>query len=361
MNERPWLFSHYKDLRGKIPFTSLGNYPSPVHRLEHLSKKTGADIWIKRDDTASDIYGGNKCRMMEWIIPDAISKGRKSLVTWGALGSNQVLSSVIYGMHMGYSDIVAVHNDQPYHPYVKRNFLISTSLGVQQYMAENPLLFIMTLGREYLKKYASGKKPYLIPLLGSSPLSILSYLDAALELKKQIEAGDCPAPDYIFITVGTGGTAAGLILGSLLFREIGKVVGVRIIEKAYVNEAIVAWEIRRTIKFLKKLGVELGLNRVTKKDIMMIHDFFGEGYAEPTGEAVSAIRLVKELEGIDLDITYTAKSMAALFAHAAKDKKKRYLFWHTLNTVDLGPFTEKLPDNDHIPERFRRYLTDEGK
>jgi len=354
MVRHPLLFEKYPVLEGSIPFCRLGVYPSRVHRLDAISQKTDADIWIKRDDQASCVYGGNKCRMMEWIIPDAVSKGRKSLVTWGALGSNQVLGSVIYGKRMGFDDISAVHNWQPSQPYVKRNFLISTALGVKQYFSKNSLVYLIKLISVYLKKLITGKKPYLVPLLGSSPLSVLSYFDAALELQRQVHAGECPRPDYIYITVGTGGTAAGLILGSLVCGDIGTVVGVRVLERIFVNEYMMAWEINRTLRYLRRHGVDVGIRRLGPRDINLIHDYIGKGYAEKTPEAIRSSELLARDESINLDLTYTGKTMAAMLDTAKNIPGRTFLFWHTLNSVDLSEFTGNLPDIDSLKPCFRK-------
>ncbi len=354
MGKTPLLFEKYPQLNGKIPFCRLGEYPSRVHRLDVISQKTGTDIWIKRDDEASCVYGGNKCRMMEWIIPDAISLGRKSLVTWGALGSNQVLGSVIYGKRMGFDDISAVHNWQPYQAYVRRNFLISTALGVKQYFSKNSFVYLIKLISVYMKKLITRKKPYLVPLLGSSPLSVLSYFDAALELQRQMHAGECPRPDYIYITVGTGGTAAGLILGSLVCGDIGTVIGVRVLERIFVNEYMMAWEINRTLRYLRRQGVDVGIRRIRPRDINLMHDYIGEGYAEKTPEAIQSSELLARDERINLDLTYTGKTMAAMLDKAKNMPGRTFLFWHTLNSVDLSEFTGNLPDIDSLKPCFRK-------
>ena len=356
MEKRPLVFERYPQLENIVPFCRLGDYPSRVHRLNEISRKTGASVWIKRDDEASCVYGGNKCRMMEWIIPDAVSKGRKSLVTWGALGSNQVLGSVIYGKRMGFDDISAVHNWQPYQPYVKRNFLISTALGVKQYFSKNSLVYLVKLISVYLRKLLTGKKPYLVPLLGSSPLSVLSYFDAALELQKQVNNGECPRPDYIYITVGTGGTAAGLLLGSIVCGDIGTVVGVRVLERVFVNECMMAWEINRTLRYLRRHNVDLGIRRVHARDINILHGYIGEGYAEKTGEGERSKDLLADDEGIALDLTYTGKTMAAMLDAVKKKPGKNYLFWHTLNSVDLDEYTCNLPDTGSLKPCFQKYL-----
>ena len=43
--------------------------PSPVHRLERLTRHLGgAEIWAKREDCNSGIaYGGNKTRKLEYL------------------------------------------------------------------------------------------------------------------------------------------------------------------------------------------------------------------------------------------------------------------------------------------------------
>lgn len=357
MRERPRLFETYPVLKEKVAFSPLGNFPSPVEHLKKLSNVTGADVWIKRDDCASNIYGGNKCRMMEWIIADAVKKGRKSLITWGAVGSNQILSSVIYGHLAGFKDITALYNDQPFQPYVTKNFLISTSLGVKQVIGKNIPVYGIKLISTYMSKLLRGKRPYLIPLVGSSPVSVLSYLDAALEIKEQIQEGYCPKPDYIFITVGTGGTAAGLMLGAMAFGGTGKVMGVRVLEKVFVNERIIAWEMNRAIRFLEKMGADLSIHKAKAADIGLIHDFIGDGYAESTKEGQAAIDLVRDTEGLDLDVTYTGKTMAAMLDFIKRKKGSTFLFWHTLNTVDLSPYIDKLPDLSKVSKDFIPFIT----
>ena len=353
---RPLLFSRYPALKSRIPFTPFGNYPSAVEHLDNLSRHTGSDIWIKRDDCASSILGGNKCRMMEWVIPDAVNRGRKSLVSWGALGSNQVLASSIFGKRAGFDDITAIYSRQPCHDYVRENFLISTTLGVVQKLGQNSVSFALRLAGSYIWKLITGGKPYLIPLVGSSPVSVLSHFDAALELEQQIRSGECPRPDRIFVTVGTGGTAAGLILGSMVLGNIGEVVGVSVIEKTYVNKRMIAWEINRAVRYLKRRGVNLGVGRVKASDINLVQGYMGSAYAEPTSRGLKAIDLLKDLEDITLDVTYTSKTMAAMLDCIREHENGRFLFWHTKNTIDMKEYTEHLPDISELDRCFRKYL-----
>src|SRR5690242_8508585 len=45
-----FLFAAYPTLYNKIPYLSLANLPTPVEKLDSLSKELGVNLYIKRDD-----------------------------------------------------------------------------------------------------------------------------------------------------------------------------------------------------------------------------------------------------------------------------------------------------------------------
>src|SRR5271157_758542 len=56
------------NLPDRFPRHPLMFGPSPVHRLERLSRELGLDVWAKRDDVSSGLaFGGNKIRKLEWL------------------------------------------------------------------------------------------------------------------------------------------------------------------------------------------------------------------------------------------------------------------------------------------------------
>src|SRR5215212_8648839 len=59
--------------------------PSPVHRLERLTRHLGgATLWAKRDDCNSGLaYGGNKTRKLEYLVADALAQDCDTLVSIG--------------------------------------------------------------------------------------------------------------------------------------------------------------------------------------------------------------------------------------------------------------------------------------
>ena len=85
---KPLLFEAYPGLEA-VPWVSLGNFPTPIQRLTKLGEAKGfKNLYVKRDDKSSPIYGGNKVRKLEWVLADAKEKGRKTLITVGGSGSN---------------------------------------------------------------------------------------------------------------------------------------------------------------------------------------------------------------------------------------------------------------------------------
>ena len=49
----------------------LGQFPTPMHRLDNMSRVLGRNIYIKRDDMTGVSTGGNKVRKLEYLLYDA--------------------------------------------------------------------------------------------------------------------------------------------------------------------------------------------------------------------------------------------------------------------------------------------------
>jgi 1-aminocyclopropane-1-carboxylate deaminase len=88
--------------------TLLYSYPPPIEHLKRLSlelsglEKEGTKFWIKREDSNSGLaFGGNKIRKLEYVLPDALSKGATVLVTTGGLQSNHMRQVAAAGARYG--------------------------------------------------------------------------------------------------------------------------------------------------------------------------------------------------------------------------------------------------------------------
>ena len=77
------------DLARRFHRCPLAFLPSPIHRLERLSRELGIEVWAKRDDVSSGLaYGGNKVRKLEFLASDALAQGCDTLVSIGGVQSN---------------------------------------------------------------------------------------------------------------------------------------------------------------------------------------------------------------------------------------------------------------------------------
>ena len=62
----------------------------------------------------------------------------------------------------------------------------------------------------------------------SVPLGTLGFVNAAIELQNQIDAGVIPPIDELFVSVGSTGTCAGIALGLELINSPIHVTGVSV-------------------------------------------------------------------------------------------------------------------------------------
>ena len=78
--------------------------PSPVHRLDRLTRHLGGDasIWAEREDCNSGIaYGGNKTRKLEYLVADAPATGCDTLVSIGGVQSDHTRQVAAVAAHVG--------------------------------------------------------------------------------------------------------------------------------------------------------------------------------------------------------------------------------------------------------------------
>ena len=362
------LFEQYPILRDKLPYVSLGEFPTPVQKLEQLGADLGVShLYVKRDDLSGEPYGGNKIRKLEFLLGNALRAGAKEVLTFGGAGSNHALATAIYAQLLGLKSI-SMLIPQPNAHYVRRNLLMSHYCGAEMHLYEAemqscinmPLSFLATTYQLLRHGLKSGRFPQVIPWGGSSPLGVIGFVNAAFELKEQIENGDIPEPDYVYVASGTMGTAAGLMLGLRAANMKSRVISVRVIGEKLCNAKGMVRLIGKTSSLLCSLEPSFPQFQFFEEDMDIIHGFFGEQYAQFTKEGMEAVARMKESEGIKLDGTYTGKALAAIIDDAKnKDlKDKVILFWHTLNTRDFSDVISAV-DYRKLPGGFHRYFEEE--
>jgi len=342
------IFSRFPALKGKIPFVPLASLPTPITYMEKLSSRLGAEVWVKRDGLTHPVYGGNKIRKFEFIFADILRRGARVVITGGGLGSHHTLATAVIARQFGIK-AVCCYFCEPISEEVRRNLLMSVPLGIEaHFCGDYPGLALSFLWQYIRYLVLSRKLPYFIYPGASGTLGILGYVNAALEIKEQLDSMGIPEPEAIFVAVGSCGTFAGLLLGAKLANLRSRIIGVRVIEESIANPGKVARMVNRTARFLRNLDPAIPLVEIKPQQVELLGGYLGPGYAYPTPEALKAVELAGELEGLPLETTYTGKAMAALMDYARANPRSRLLF------IDTFAEHPTLEEGDYrlLPERF---------
>jgi len=349
---KPLLFDALPGLERRVPWIPLVDAPTPVQFLERLSARVGREVWIKRDDQSSAVYGGNKPRKLEFILAEAVSRGAKTLVTGGGLGTNHGLATLIFGRRMGFHVVLGLF-DQPVTDHVRRSLLLFHAFGAEMVYLGSKLRGVLQYGViERIRRRAAC----FIPLGGSSPTGVLGFVNAGLELAAQFERKEMPLPRAVFVAVGSCGTLAGLVMGLRLAGVPVPVVGVQVAPRIVVRPCAALRLARRTQRLVRRRAGRAVDFRLSVLDFPMDRIQYGPGYGHPTEGGRSALKLMAETEGIRLEPTYTAKTFAAVLDHSKQGAPAGpLLFWNTFNSVDLAARAGRV-DPLSLPRPFHRFF-----
>ncbi len=322
----------------------------PITPLEHLVglSRPGVDLWVKRDDLTSPLYGGNKVRKLAHLLADAKARGARRLVTLGAVGSHHVLATTVFGKQAGF-DVAAVLVPQPRTTHVVDNVRADIAQGLDV-RAASAWALVPFLVLFVLKAFA--RDTLFITVGGSNVEGSLGYVDAARELAAQVRAGEMPEPDVIVVACGSGGTVAGLAAGLALEGMASRILAVSV----STPPRVVSFLTRRlTRKVLRRLGESRHIASALAR-IEFEHRYLGEGYGYPTLEGAEALALAAA-NGLKLDPTYTAKTFAAALArvraYADAGEKRTVLYLNTLSSAPLAPLLTSAPNEGDIPLSVR--------
>lgn len=331
------LLARFPRLAERTPIVPLSDGPSPVVRLGRLSDSLGVpDVWLKNDGLYGTVYGGNKPRKLEFVLGDALRRKSKTLLTTGAIGTNHGLATALYGAQVGLHVGLLLTYEKP-GPDTGRQLLRMAAAGADIYYTRNHALTVAAapyfIARYWLR---DRRRPYILGPGGSSSMGALGFVNAAFELAAQVADGELPTPRSIVIPVGTGATVAGLLAGLRLTGLDSEVIGVA------VTRAPTAWPVavlrlaHNVTNLLAKRAGDRELARVGLGGLRISRDWLGPGYARPSRLSARALAMAADLEGLELDPVYTAKSMSAVIGLAQRGGLEGpVLYWHTHNAIPM--------------------------
>lgn len=354
MVEKIPLFRKYPKLN-TIPWVSVVNTPTPVHRMEQTEKQLKyKEIWVKRDDLSHDVYGGNKPRKYEFVFADILKKNKKRIFTQGAIGTNHGLATTVHAKRYGLETHLFLLEQDP-SPTVLENLLCHYHFGANLNLMKNKRQRQRTIKLRLL----FDRKAYFVVTGASSPLGTLGYVNAAFELIEQIEEGLIPEPDMLFITAGSLATCAGLVLGLELAQVKTKVVGIGVTDPSWSSKEATIDLALKALEIMRREDPSIPNVTDTIADrLIMDHSYFGGSYGASTNEAVEAIEIGKNDE-LKLEHVYTGKTLGGLIDYIRREKVSKdnvVLYWNTKSSADLNHITENMKYRD-LPKEFHKFFT----
>ncbi|WP_297506455.1 pyridoxal-phosphate dependent enzyme [Thermococcus sp.] len=318
-------------LLSPFPRVELIPWETPVQYLPEVSEAVGADVYVKRDDLTGFGIGGNKIRKLEFLLGDALSKGCDTVITMGAVHSNHAFVTALAAKKFGLEPVLILRGrEEP-----KGNYLLDRLMGIETRVFDvEKTAELAPIAEEVAEELrAKGKRPYLIPIGGASPIGTLGYVRAAGEIASQsTELG--LEFDTIVDAVGSGGTLAGLTLGLSLIGSRAKPVGIGV----GIFEGDVG---AKVLKLAEDAGKLLGVS--AKLERPRIYDYSFGAYGKIVKEVAELIRWVGTREGLLLDPVYTGKAFYGLMELAKTGELgERILFVHTGGLPGLFHYGEEM-------------------
>ena len=298
-----------------FPRVSLGIFPTPIHKLENISRLLGTNVYVKRDDLTGLGLGGNKTRKLEFLLADAKAHGAEIVFTTGGAQSNHAMLTAAAAGRLGMKAILILK---------KRGVTGRVGNQLLEHLMGTDVRFVDT--DDYADIYAEmdrvgnelGKPYYKIPCGGSNALGALGYVACAKEISDQGMRFD-----HLICAEGSGGTMAGLALGAKLFLPGTKVYGMMVDTDPF--DVV-------TPRLMCEAAALLEADVTVSDSDFTLRDMCGPGYAIASAAGNAAVSLMAQREGIFLDPVYTGKAFAGLLEMAAEGRflpEDKVLFLHS--------------------------------
>ena len=323
----------------QIDRIELANLPTPVYKLENVSRELGRNIWIKRDDFTGAEMSGNKVRKLEYSIAQALREGCDVLITAGGIQSNHARATAAAAARLGLRSHLVLNISET--PSPEGNYLLDLMLGASITLLDEKEGVTLSQKMEQIadEYRRSGHRPYIIPVGASNGIGNFGYINAVREIAEQEKKLGITF-DSIVCAVGSGGTYSGLYLGNRFFRPGGRAVGITVSDNAEYFRKVCGTIVDQTLALL-------GEEPDAEKDFTFIDGYKGLGYAISKEDELRFISDIASREGIILDPVYTGKAFYGLYSEVKKgtfDSCSDILFIHTGGQYGLFPKQDQMAE-----------------
>lgn len=322
-----------------LPRYPLLTGPTPLHRATNLEAAIGGRsprIYLKRDDLTGLAYGGNKARKLEYLIADAIARRATTIVTEGAVQSNHARLTAAAATRAGLDCILVL--DARNGEELAGNLLLDRLMGAEVRVVPDQQTRQRVMREIEGELIADGRRPYVVPTGGSTPLGTVGYVAFVLELLDQLQRLN-ESPRRLYVANGSAGTQAGIEVGVRAFSASFLVQGIGVSGTTHDLAEQTARLANATADLLH------ARQRFHYGEILVDDGFVGPGYGKATPEALDAIRLLARTEAVFLEPVYTGKAMAGLLHHIETRELRpsdSVVFLHTGGGPSVFTWGERL-------------------
>lgn len=326
----------------RFPRIYLAHLPTPLERLDRLSKELGGpEIWIKRDDCTGLSTGGNKTRKLEFLMAEAQVQQADLVITQGATQSNHARQTAAFAAKLG-MDCHILLEDRTQSTdanYLNNGNVFLDHLHGATDEKRGPGLDMNAEMEAVADKFrVQGRTVYTIPGGGSNATGALGYVNCALELLSQANDRGLVI-DHLVHATGSCGTQAGLVVGLCAMNAQIPLLGIGVRAAREQQE-------QNVFKLAQATAKKLGCPDVVKReDVAANCEYVGPGYGLPAEDTLEAISMFAQLESILLDPVYSGKGAAGLIDLIRKGhfkKGDRVVFLHTGGSAALFGYTSKF-------------------
>lgn len=297
----------------------LGALPTPLTEAPRLGAAVGIErLLIKRDDLTGFGLGGNKIRKLEYLIGDALAAGADRLVVMGGPSSNMCRAAALAARVAGLGCELVLYGDPPSHP--PTSLRLARRFGATVHFTGDPIReSVEVVARERVEELARhGSRPYLVPRGGATAIGAVGYHTAVVEVSQQLAEYGIDEVTVV-VPLGSGGTLAGILSGVSETRQGWSLVGASV--SRHPAEAR-----QQVVRVATECAGLLGTSDPTWSGRVI--DARGDGYGQVWEPARTAGELALDTEGLLLDQTYTAKTLAVVIG-LAEETTGPVLWWHT--------------------------------
>jgi len=307
--------------RPRMPLAVL---PTPLVAAPRLAGALGTGpLLVKRDDLTGFAFGGNKARLLEFLVGAAIADGADTLLTGGAAGSNFCAAAAAAARRAGLGcELVIAGRAGPPGPALALARSWGAAVrwtGVPERDSVDAAL--PAVARELT---AAGRRPYPMPRGGATGLGAVGYALAAAELHAQLD-GLGLDDVTVLVPTGSGGTLAGLVAGHVLLGRPWTLLGG---SASRPPQAAARQVLSLARDCLRLLGADTEAGTGPGPADVTVVDARGPGHGLPSPDGLAAAGQAMRTEGLMLDPVYTAKALALA------PPGRPVIFWHTGGVLD---------------------------